>query len=387
MSIGTATAAACAAVAGLAGVLAPGDDGPAASTRRDARALVRAPGFDRAIDELESAEEWTDYEGRLAVEEHRREVKLRLERDVRAGGDELVDAAVDLVVDGDDEDRRRAELLLAQRPHLPAAAYARLEGAARFDAWALALLHRRSSEDFLVDEVESTHCGWCVSGSDPVASVAADLRDRLAFDGHRLAQCTEEFQEDYRREALPKLERLAENITLDESFATDLDGDEDPEVVVAAEAWKDSHYLEGLAFVALLDREGKDAPWRVVAFEHVEQGEHFEGFVVRDFDRDGTPEVAVRSRMQNWPIGYARMVRFGAQAPFPRLESVDPCVKVLLVDRTLDEPTRFVTSGCHVRDADGPSTLLSGMVAVQRECFTWKGDVFVPAETIFVPYR
>jgi len=387
MSIGTATAAAFAAVAGLAGILAARDDRPAAAARRDARALVRAPAFERAIDELEHVDDWTDLAGLEAAVERRGEVASRLEREVRAAGDELVDAAVDLVIDGSDEDRRRAELLLAQRPRLTAAAYARLEGAARFDAWALALLHRRGFEDFLVDEVESSHGWWCVPCPSPIASVAAELRDRLALDGHRLAGCSEEFQESYRREALPELDRIAENVTHDELFATDLDGDEDPEIVVAAEAWKDSPSYERLAFVALIDRAGQDAAWRVAAFERAEQDEHFEGFEVRDFDRDGTPEVAVRSRLRAWQVGHVRMVRFGALAPFPRLDSGAPCPKVLLVDRTLDEPTRFVTSCVHVPGVGGTATELVGVLATRRACFTWKGDAFVPAETIFVPHR
>src|SRR5262249_20778821 len=104
MSIGSATAAACAAVVGLAGVLATGAGGAAAPARRDARALVRAPAFDRAIDALEHVEPWSDLDEFDAVLERRREAADRLARDVLAGGDELVDAAVDLVIAGDDED-------------------------------------------------------------------------------------------------------------------------------------------------------------------------------------------------------------------------------------------------------------------------------------------
>lgn len=388
MSIGPAAAAALAFVAPaafVAWVTAASDDRDSRKAVRDARALVRAPDFERAIDDLERVEEWSDLEGLEAAVARRGELAARLARDVRAGGAELVDAAVDLVLEGAGEDRRRAELLLAQLDRLPPAAYARLEGAERFDAWALSLLHRRSRGDFLIDPPPDEGSWWSLMS--PVSDVAADLRERLAFDGRAQAGFNEEFLEAYRRDGLARLERLAENVASDEYLATDLDGDDDPEVVVAARVWKDSGFHEQLGFVALVDRDGRAASWRVVAFERMEDGDRLEEFIARDFDRDGTIEVAVRTRLQGWDIGTVRMVRKDATAPFPRVTSWSPCGEVLLLERTRDEPARFVETRTHIRGVGGTVSELVGVLASERRCFEWKGDRFVEAETIFAPYR
>jgi hypothetical protein len=92
-------------------------------------------------------------------------------------------AAVEVVRDGNDEDRRRAELLLAQVRQLPTFAVARLEGATDFEPWALALLHRREHEDLLVDDPVSRPW-FMVPRPDPVAQVEAEPTRFVTSDDH-----------------------------------------------------------------------------------------------------------------------------------------------------------------------------------------------------------
>lgn len=345
-----------------------------------ARALVRAAELDAAIDLLES----DDPPLRDDLELRGRTLGALRSR-VAGMGDELVRAAVAVALHGEPEDRRRAQLLLAQQPRLPGWAGAALEASPGFEAWALAQLTRRRRADYLIDlrRGDPQEAGW--PGKAAIRQVEGDLARRIAYDDAQLAGCNEEYLEDYRTIALPRMADLSEALPWDAWIGADLDGDGDPECVVACDFWAGTGtgWHDELSFVALLDRFDAQARWRIAAFERLETGEAPVEMLVRDFDRDGRAEVAVRSERRGGPFGAVRIVAAGATAPLPRLVAWNPVQRIVLLERSAEEPVRFVSSAWHLPNLTGKSQELIGTMAARRETFLWNGRAFEPAETLY----
>jgi hypothetical protein len=377
--------------------------GPAASEARaaddgeetwpslpSARALVRTPAFDAAIEYLEDSPEEPDDPTSTRLVERRGEVMGDFARRVLDAGEALIRAAVEVVAASDDaEDRRRAQLLLAQHARLPAYATRRLEGSARFEAWAHAQLHRRPGDDYLLEPLHSdSWAGNYVNWPPPARELQAELADRVGFSSERLARCTEEYQDDYLHVAIPRLHRLAELVEHSPGADHDFDGDGDPEAVITCNFWEwdcETGWNDDLSFVALLDRASPQLPWRIAAFERLEDGEYVEDVLVRDFDRDGAAEAAIRTRYHGFWAGAIRILGLRTTSPLPRVFAAQTCGRCILLERSNEEPVRFVTSGYHVASPVGTWGEAVGVLASARECWVWNGTELAPAETIYAP--
>jgi hypothetical protein len=356
---------------------------------------VRAPEYERAIDELEHPERFKDdpafrYDpkdpddapGRKLVE-RREQVLAKFTKQAHDEGDALIRAAVEVLLhDENAEDRRRAQLLLAQFPRLPRWATVKLEGCETFDAWALAQLARRANGDLLLDQLRTDPANSYWSIYPPPAKVLErELAARIALSDEELAKCSDEYRDSYREVAPSRLEHLAEIVSKCPGEERDFDGDGDPEAIVTCNFWKGSEagWLDRMGFVALLDRDRVDAPWRVAVFERLDQGEEVEDVVVRDFDRDGVAEAFVRSRGHGGRAGYwvSHMIGLHTTSPLPSLG------RTTLLERSIEEPTRFVECRLHVDAGWGGWSEGVGALADERRCSVWKDGAFVESDLVY----
>ena len=281
---------------------------------------------------------------------------------VRASGPVVVAAAVRAILRDDASDRKRAQLLLTCFDSLPRHAYVALEGSEGIIPWAFSMLSRRLASDFLLDPEDQAFVRELEGEEDPLKILAADLGSRLCIPESELESLKEDFVEDYTREYLPRLAELWEHVGWFERFFIDLDGDGVEEFVVASNDLWDTFWVHEFRFIALLRRESRSSPWSVARFELLCEREEILETVVGDFDRDGTREVLVRSHMPGGGTGFVHMVSLQCPQPadsFPVLYSYKPSCRVFMLE----------LSRLHARAVAGRSRALRHVRVLPRQFY------------------
>ena len=293
--------------------------------------------------------------------ELRSEAATQLDRVVADGGEALRDAALRRMRELHGDERRRAELVLAQAATVPPESVRALLSSddPELGTWAWLNLSRRKdageAPPWSVDPPSPLRPVDLGPARDPLLDVHAQIRDALPG-----------FEMSGTRTTLRRDDEEPEGLRL-LRHDTDLDGDGISEELVAAETAEE--YPRSV-FLAVLRRDSADAPWTLAGLRVSEWG-HDE-VIVTDLDGDGRDDVAVASTIPASPTLSELSVWSHADRRFVDL-GPSYHAAVLILRRAPREPAVLVTRWPYKDNYGGTAISLVGVCATEFQLWRWDG--------------
>jgi len=257
--------------------------------------------------------------------------------------------------------------------------------------WSYAQLWLGRGTDGLLPEVRESAGVWPSDApfdADPVRTVAKAIRDKLVRSEKELAKSKPEFVADYRNECLPRLAHIWEHIPEKERLWVDFEGDGSYEMVVAADSlWPNTFWFHAFRFVAVIARDTDTRNWRLISFDRLGDGERITDTLVRDLDRDGLPEVVVRSQGlgMNSGTGFARVYSKSNLDKPVKTTSGELSFEVLVLERSPEAPVVLVTSDYYLRHSGCTVVEMAGVLGLKKQLHVWRkgrlrkiGEAYVP---------
>jgi hypothetical protein len=269
---------------------------------------------------------------------------------------------------GGPDERRRAQLVLAQVPDVPARLLAPLLESDDPAAWLFARLRSCGADELERLDREATErldrSLGTATAEDPVAVVAEEVRRRLGPDEGRLLG-----------RVPPPMKRW-----------WDLDGDERREMALFSLRSLGSR--KGLAAAAVVGRPAADAPWSIRWFRPFEDSDVDGELLVTDLDGDGREEALLRWEIvAGWCWGCA-LVLTGPESlerPLELTSSGSPRLRVFLVQRSPAAAPFLVTWGGHRETNGGKAVVYSGLLAWEARMHALRRGRLEAAGSVFLP--